>query len=368
LEILGLDSNALLMMTSYLTNRTQIVKLGEFSSKEVSVTTGVPQGSILGPLLFLAYSIDLPECIITGKVRQYADDTQLVYTFDVNKVAEIQDLINADLSHLSDWCRGNHLKINASKSHAIPIMPKTKSKHHLPEIKLNGDTINYKESARNLGVIYDSNFSFEPHIDSVILTAGRRMSNLSKKRGLIPAHILKRTIETDIIYPMMYGSAAWASINATQVARLQKIQNWGARLIEGRGKYDHCRDIIEKIEWVDIQGMIKLKLLTFGYSAYKGEIGSYLKTIFKNAIHPHRTRSVIANKFIMPSAKSVFGASSFTFKGPRLLNEMISHLHLAQDRVSFRKIAIGLILKEQHLLYFRFQRMKPPVTVESVKL
>ena len=126
LKYYGVRGIALKWFRSYLQNRSQYVYYNGKKSKILNVTCGVPQGSILGPLLFLIYMNDLPHCLTNSKAILFADDTTLYASAD--NIPYLYDLINHDMANLTDWFRANKLSLNASKTNYMLFSPK-KKKH-----------------------------------------------------------------------------------------------------------------------------------------------------------------------------------------------------------------------------------------------
>ena len=115
----GVDDNALTWLHSYLTNRKQKCFVNGNSADSCPITYGVPQGSIIGPVLFLIYINDLPECLNEGLPRMYADDTNI--SFQSNKFDELEDLMNIKLGKLKEWLNANKLSLNVAKTEFMVI-------------------------------------------------------------------------------------------------------------------------------------------------------------------------------------------------------------------------------------------------------
>lgn len=122
MEFYGIRGQALSFLKFYLTNRSQKCKINGFVSSELTVKCGVPQGSILGPLLFLLYIKDLPECLDNARPRLFADDTNLTASGD--SINDIEVTVNSNLENLKNWLMANKLSLNVTKTEFMLIRPK----------------------------------------------------------------------------------------------------------------------------------------------------------------------------------------------------------------------------------------------------
>ena len=153
------------MVKSYLTNRKQYTFINGISSSNEFITCGVPQGSVLGPLLFLLYINDLPN---TSKILDFflfADDTNIY--FEADTFPQSEKKINKELKKLYTWLIVNRLALNFTKTNFIVFLPKNKIKSNIT-IKINKNAIQEKEEIKYLGVILDTTLSWEQHIDKLI--------------------------------------------------------------------------------------------------------------------------------------------------------------------------------------------------------
>ena len=163
---MGLSGDILDWMTSYLKDRKQFAVVNGCSSQTRPVTSGVPQGSLLGPRLFTYYINNLSDSITEGNLELYADDTTLHIIG--NNVDEVVDSLNRALSEISLWCRNNkstiNKQINAGKYEAM-IISHTAFYGLLRPIKLGDKTLNVASETRCLGIIIDSQLSWNSHTE-----------------------------------------------------------------------------------------------------------------------------------------------------------------------------------------------------------
>ena len=172
LKKFGFHNEALHWVESYLSDRSQKVCAGDDTSNWEQIKNGVPQGSILGPLLFTILISDINKVIKNGKYHLYADDTQLYYRCSLNNLLDTMHKINSDLKGIADFSNRNCLKLNNDKSNYIILGShpnlKTISRMVLPVININNQPIKRKNEVKNLGVIFDETLSWDKHINRCI--------------------------------------------------------------------------------------------------------------------------------------------------------------------------------------------------------
>ena len=333
LQLLGLAKSAEDWFKTYLKNRFQFVKINNLKSDIVEAPTGVPQGSILGPLLFLVCVNDLSSVVNHTKLIQFADDIQLLIDFypsnpSDNEMAESK--LNEDLKNIYEWCCENSLQINTTKSKVMMIgHPNVLHGNIPPNIEMNHQTLEYVSHSRNLGVTLDKNMTFKTHVSNVLRTASYRLANLGRLSSDIPSDVLKRIIETTVIGPAYYALPAWSSCNATLQQKLQRnVLNWSARIISGRRKFDHISDVVNKCNWLPVHKETVYRLAVTSYKAWNGNLGQELQSLFQETSHGKKTRLQNNINFILPSTRTDRGQHRFNYIGPKLLNSYTGILDL----------------------------------------
>lgn len=222
---LGVHSKALTWLTAYLTNRRQRVRIDGRYSPWLSIPAGVPQGSVLGPLLFLAYTIDLPAACSNPwtKCSQYADDTALIsHHANASTAADmLQDAVSSAAKWLTTW----HLLVNTTKT---VVMSFQRSQHL--HVVLNGVQLNQVTCHRHLGLILQSNLRWTEHIDSKIQKARKALFQLHRLRGTLHPRALVH-IYMAYVRPMVeYGSLVLSNLSATASDKLERLQRRAGRI------------------------------------------------------------------------------------------------------------------------------------------
>ena len=202
------------MVYELFNGRTQIVKVKQHRSSEMNVTTGVPQGSILGPLLFLLYINDID--IISFVL--YADDTNAFYSNSCLKT--LSNTIQNELDKGVQWLNANKLSINASKTKIVIFKCKKKSLDSQITIKINNDIIKQVPSVKFLGVTIDQKLTWTNHINSVLKSITKSTGMIAKLRHYTNKNTLK-LIYYALVYPYLtYGNLVWGNTYPTRLHNL----------------------------------------------------------------------------------------------------------------------------------------------------
>ena len=232
LELYGIKGEALTLLKSYLTDRNQKCQIKNSFSTERLIKCGVPQGSILGPLFFLLYINDLPQCLNKTKPRLFADDTNLTASGD--SITDLETAVNSDLENLRKWLIANKLSLNVAKTEFMLIGSKTMIKKNSDSrlnIFIENKQIKQVSECKTLGVIVDRHLSWKSNSENICkkITAGisaiRRVKPFVDKDTLI-------SIYNAIVRPYFdYCCEVWDVFGESQSKRLQKLQNRAARII-----------------------------------------------------------------------------------------------------------------------------------------
>ena len=196
-------------------------------------------------------------------IVEYADDTQVLVSGRPGDIGALTGSMERNLSQLSNWFGKNGLKINAQKTQLI-VLGTRQNLRQLPNvtIKFMSSTVSGSPVVRNLGVTFDACMTFDSHVDEVARRCTGILTGLSHSRHCLPQSTLITLVNCLVTSLIRYCITIYGTCNVTQTTRLQKVLNFGARVISGRRKFDHISDVLRDLEWLSAHNMYLYHALT----------------------------------------------------------------------------------------------------------
>ena len=263
----GIRGTANKWFSSYLSNRSQYVSILGFDSVTSSINHGVPQGSVLGPLLFLLYINDLHTSIQFSKVYHFADDTNLL---NISKSPQrLQRQLNLDLRFLYNWLLANKISLNCAKTEVIMFHKPGHPITYNFKIKINGHRVFPSNSIKYLGIYIDSTLSGHSHCAVLINKLTRANGMLTKVRHYVPPTELASIYHAIFSSHMIYGSQVWGQDINTHTEKVFKLQNRAIRTISFSDFHADPNPTYKSLKILKLEDSIILQNVLFVYDFLK---------------------------------------------------------------------------------------------------
>ena len=243
LDWFGLDGTVLLWIKSYLSNRKHKIKIGDSFSEAVILPFGVPQGSVLGPLLFTLYTSPLSQVISKFNVTHhlYADDTQIYLAVDSRNFDSSIEELTKCLRSIQEWMVGVKLKLNPEKNEFIIIGQKAIRESLAPNfpVPLLQNNISPSVEVKNLGVIFDSDNSFDNHVAKICRACYYHLRDLRRIRKFLSDETAILLANAMVSSRLDYCNSLLYGVSKSNIAKLQRVQNALCRIIFRLDKMSH---------------------------------------------------------------------------------------------------------------------------------
>ena len=336
---------------SYLSGRMQKVSLGGVCSEFKNITCGVPQGSILGPLLFLIYINDMHNAVKHSIVHHFADDTNLLCS-DKNPNI-LRKKMNEDLKFIFEWLCANRLSLNVTKTEFIIFKPPRKRLDERITLKLNGTTLFESKKIKYLGIIMDDRLTWKHHIFELRKKINKSVGMIFKMKKMCPQRVQMSLYYSLIYSHLSYGVCVWGNADDIYIEKIRTIQNKAVRLISGCGRYDPVEPMYKKLNILKLDEIFLSEYAALMYDQDHGTLPSCFSNYFKqvNDIHSYETRMAFSNK-LSENVKIntiTYGKCMFKFKGPKVLNDLkeLSFYRESKTKKYFRRKYKTYLIQEQ---------------------
>uniref|UniRef100_A0A669CQX3 Reverse transcriptase domain-containing protein n=1 Tax=Oreochromis niloticus TaxID=8128 RepID=A0A669CQX3_ORENI len=337
-DLFGITGVVLKWFMSYLSERSFTVCMNHVLSETSVLPSGVPQGSVLGPILFLLYILLLGQIIRRYNnisYHLYADDIQLCCSFKTSEFYKLSCLNNC-LSEIKQWLNDNFLQLNADKTETLMFAPD----HMLSEIKQHISFLDrsFQSSLRNLGVIFDSSMSLEKHSKQLVQNCFYHLRNISKLRLLVSKAELEMIIHAFISSRLDCCNGLFICLNKSAPDRLQTVQNAAARLLTGTNKRSHITPVLASLHWLPVNFRVHFKILVVTFRVLHGEAPQYISDLLKPHTSSRALRSSGQMLLLVPRTRfKTRGDRAFQALAPRLWNSLPLSLRCLDSNDSFKK-------------------------------
>ena len=341
-ERFGISGNVLAWFKSNLSSRSQFVNINGTYSSTHNLKYGVPQGSVLGPILYLLYTAPVADIIRRYDLDYhiYADDTQLYVSFEADSDVDlVKARIENCIAEIRRWMLFNGLKINDDKTISVLMHSKFRPCPSLRDsIKVGNDLIPFSGSATNLGVIMDETLSYDDHVKKVCKSSFFHLRNISRIRKYLTKKSVEVIIHALITTKLDYCNSLMYGLPKRLLSKLQSVQNSAARIVTLSRKYDHITPLLNQLHWLPVHYRIVFKILLLVYKSMNGACPLYLSSCLQHRTSTRSLRSVANELLLVPSSKSkTYGDRSFAVCAPKLWNKLPHSLRKASCISTFKK-------------------------------
>ena len=343
LKMYGFSGNSYSWFENYLIHRKQCVKVNNKLSCFLDIVMGIPQGSILGPILFLLFINDLPNSVFKSQCNLFADDT-IVYS-QANSIDEAESILQHDIDNIIKWFNNNRLHVNTSKSSSMCFT--TKSNVRDLELTMNGINVNTDSNIKYLGVNISDTLCWDKNISRVCKTLGYNIQLLRKLKGKVPTCDLITVYKTLVQPHIDYGITIWGYAPNYQIQRIQRLQNKIIRLISGNYSWEISpRDILGEY---NIPTVTQRRNYFNGINVFRSLNGSFPNYMcdlltYTSDYNVYNTRNVTNNNLYIPKPRIDMFRQSFQYTGPTFYNKLPDHVKNASSLHEFKNVLKEFIL------------------------
>ena len=329
----GLRGTVLSWFRDYLFNRQQFVNFKSCNSSKLNVTCGVPQGSILGPLLFLIYMNDIINSSLLLTYVIFADDTSIFYSHKC--LDTLIDTLNLEIANISTWFKCNKLSLNIDKTCFINFNVSQSQPILLRNISIDNLPITEKKSTKFLGVTLDDNLTWNNHIHNVIISISKATGVLRRLKNMITKKALIMLYNALILPYIIYCNIVWGNCNKTKINSILLLQKKAIRICTYSNYYEHTDPIFFQLKTLKITDIHKYQTAIFMFKYTQNSLPFFQNAFTLNTrIHSYPTRH--CNDFHLNNPKLLLAHRSIRHNGPDIWNSLPHYIKQRTSLFSFK--------------------------------
>ena len=322
LEMYGIRGRSLEWFRSYFMNRRQVCAINGKLSDEKQINCGVPQGSNLGPFLFLLYINDLPNCLETTNARLFADDTTLLAT-GLNTV-EVEAKLNHDLLNVDQWLKANKSTLNEGKTEFMIVGSRQRvpSFEQGPLIKLGDKVIKRVPHKKTLGIILDEQLKWDKHIEEQSKMISKSIALLRRAKPFLPRHALEKMYNASVVPYFYYCSTVWYDGSISNLTKMLKLQKKAARVITGDSYDIRSDEVFRKLNWLPMNIHLQIREHIATFKALTGNSPAYLTKLFIRCSNETYSLRSNYNELSLAKPRTDFLKKSFSYRAAKSWNNL----------------------------------------------
>ena len=340
----GLHGRVLRWFASYIEGRTQFVRCGSGRSTPLILRCGVPQGSVLGPILFLLYTADLISLIESHKLfpHLYADDTQILGFCSPSCTDSLQDVMSVCIDEVSLWMRSNRLQMNTIKTDILWCAT-SRRQHQIPQTptRVGYDYVTTARSVRDLGIYLDSDVTMTTHVTKTASSCFAALRQIRAIRRSVTRPVLLSLVVSLVLSRLDYGNATLAGLPDYMFDKLQSVLNAAARLIFSTRRYESVTPLLRDLHWLRVPQRVEYKLAVLVYRCLHDLAPAYLSDVIRRVADissRRRLRSSSTSALVVPAMRrSTVGDRAFHVAASRVWNRLPPHTTSAPSLQTFKK-------------------------------
>ena len=338
LKYYNFNNSAIEWISSYLSNRHQSVHIGNARSSRRTITCGVPQGSVLGPLLFLIYINDLPLHVQHSKLSLFADDATLHKS--ATSMESINLHISSDVDNVNSWCRENAMIINEAKSKCMMIGTSqrlSKLQSRTLNVNVNDQTLDNVDNEKLLGVHLDSHLQFNKHVDVVCRSITSKIALLKRIKRYLPLSYRTLYYNAYVLPCIDYCLTIWGNTSKTNLERIHKLQKCAARVILDAPPDSPSLPLFNELGWLNVFERVELNKGVLLYKIVNGMCPDYLPEMFTfQTSESYGLRSSTQQKLCIPKHKNELFKRSLQYSGAIIWNDIPLQIRTASTLQTFK--------------------------------
>ena len=349
---IGLTGSVLSLFQTYLSGRSQCVSVNGVMSEFCHLAFGVPQGSVLGPLIFCTYLLPLGSILQHHKLDYhiYADDTQVYCSTDLLNPQDDLKRITACVSDIRTWMIQNKLKINDDKTEFLILHSSYKEFTANLNFEISQTLVNPSDTCGNLGVIFDSHMKMENQIQSICRSVNFHLRSINSVHDSLTDDATVLLVHALITSKLDYCNSLLHGLPDKLIHHLQRLQNIAARTVSRTSKFEHITPVMYELHWLPVKMRIRFKLLLLVYQCVQQTAPTYLcELLHEKKKSKYGIRSYELEHLHIPDSETkTYGDRAFCFSGPREWNKLSLEIRQSKSVEVFKTKLKTLLFKEYY--------------------